>query len=258
MYFKGAFGNLLTTLLTALKWVAMNERTGQILEAAVQEFIETGEPVSSGWLYSQYDFGIKPAMIRLELDGLEEGGYLQQPYHSAGRIPTDTGYEFYAARALAADLNREMRSAFAKLLARRAYNDLLQELSSELGLLSVVVDSMNDQVHKVGLEALVSHLNWENRDEIRSVIRDFETVDERLLSQVARLTQATQKEKDKAPEGPQVFIGKKSPVTQSENLSVISGTYQVGDTTVSIFAIGPKRMDYKKTIHIFRNLWVIF
>src|SRR5580700_8422643 len=80
----------------------MNERTSQILEAAIQEFIDSGEPVSSGRLYEQYDFGIKPAMIRLELDALEEEGYLQQPYHSAGRIPTDRGYEFYAARALAA------------------------------------------------------------------------------------------------------------------------------------------------------------
>lgn len=53
---------------------------------------------------------------------------------------------------------------------------------------------------------------------------------------------------------PQVFIGKKSPVTESENLSVIGGSYRVGDTMISIFAIGPKRMDYKKTIRIFRGL----
>ena len=54
--------------------------------------------------------------------------------------------------------------------------------------------------------------------------------------------------------GPQVFIGKKSPVTKSENLSVIGGNYRVGDAMVSIFAIGPKRMDYKKTIRVFRSL----
>jgi transcriptional regulator of heat shock response len=53
---------------------------------------------------------------------------------------------------------------------------------------------------------------------------------------------------------PQVFIGKKSPVTDSDTLSVIGGNYRVGDTTISIFAIGPKRMDYKKTIRIFRSL----
>ena len=48
----------------------MTERTEQILEAAIQEFIAAGEPVSSGLLFQKYEFGIKPAMIRLELDAL--------------------------------------------------------------------------------------------------------------------------------------------------------------------------------------------
>ena len=78
----------------------MNERTAQILEAAIQGFINTGEPVSSGWLFDHYDFGIKPAMIRLELDKLEDDGYLEQPHHSAGRVPTDVGYEFFAKQLL--------------------------------------------------------------------------------------------------------------------------------------------------------------
>ncbi len=54
--------------------------------------------------------------------------------------------------------------------------------------------------------------------------------------------------------GPQIFIGKKSPLTSSDNLSVVGGNYQIGDATISIFAIGPKRMDYKKVIRIFKNL----
>jgi len=228
----------------------MNERTSQILEAAIQEFIDTGEPVSSGRLYEQYDFGIKPAMIRLELDALEEGGYLQQPYHSAGRIPTDRGYEFYAANVLA---SRQIAASHATglamrdLLERHAYADLISQLSSQLGLLSVALDLQADEVYKTGLEALFENLNFENRDEVRSVIRDFEAVD-------GRLPKAMEKMSETAKDGPQVFIGKKSPVTESENLSVIGGNYRVGDTTISIFAIGPKRMDYKKTIKIFRSL----
>ena len=54
--------------------------------------------------------------------------------------------------------------------------------------------------------------------------------------------------------GPQIFIGKKSPLTTSDDLSVVGGNYQIGDATISIFAIGPKRMDYKKVIRIFKNL----
>ncbi len=225
----------------------MNDRKGDILEAVIQEFIATGEPVSSGWLYDNYDFGIKPAMIRLELDALEEEGFLAQPHHSAGRIPTDVGYEFFATRAMTAA--RDSREAapreysLRELLEERAWPDLLERFSSELGLLGVAADLAHDMVWKAGLEQLVSRLDWEDHAGIRSVIHDFEEVDGRVSRAASKMS-----------EGPNVFIGKKSPVTRSENLSVIGGNYHVGDMTISIFAIGPKRMDYKKTIRIFKNL----
>jgi transcriptional regulator of heat shock response len=260
----------------------MNDRASQILEAVIQEFIDTGEPVSSGSLYNKYDFGIKPAMIRLELDALEDGGYLEQPYHSAGRIPTDRGYEFYATRALAAttqagrvadrsadpaDAERHQLAsrqiaaahrtgtALRDLLERRKYADLLAQLSSELGLLSVAMDMAADEVYKTGLEALFENLNFQDRDEMRSVIRDFEAIDERLPRASEKMIDANKVGANGAgSNGPQVFIGKKSPVTDSDNLSVIGGNYRVGNTVISIFAIGPKRMDYKKTIRVFRSL----
>jgi transcriptional regulator of heat shock response len=103
-----------------------------------------------------------------------------------------------------------------------------------------------DAVYKAGLEALVNSLDWENRNGIRSVIHDFEGVDERLPRAVHKI--------GAAGEAPKVFIGKKSPLTRSENLSVIGGNYRVDGETISIFAIGPKRMDYKKVIRIFKSL----
>jgi transcriptional regulator of heat shock response len=211
-------------------------------------------------------------MIRLELDALEAAGFLEQPYHSAGRVPSDRGYEFFAAGALAAadramqavEANARARArreaetndAFARFFEQRAWPELLNELSSELGLLGVAADMMNHEVYKVGLESLVDHLNWENRDEIRSVIRDFEEVEERMPEAAEKVGGPKG-----AVTGPQVFIGKKSPVTRSENLSVVCGNYKIGggsgdtgDTIISIFAIGPKRMDYRRTIRIFTNL----
>lgn len=230
----------------------MTDRTAQILEAAIQEFINTGDPVSSGLLYDRYEFGIKPAMIRLELDELEDGGYLEQPHHSAGRVPTNAGYEFFAKRMLGmapTTGERVSASSSAKqndlhlLLKEQAWPDLLNELSAQLGLLSVAADLARESVYKAGLQHLIDNLDWQDQSGIRSVIRDFEEVDERAPRAA-----------EKMGIGPQIFIGKKSPVTSSDNLSVVGGNYQIGDATISIFAIGPKRMDYKKVIHIFKNL----
>jgi len=227
----------------------MNDRSANILEAVIQEFIDSGEPVSSGYLYDRYQFGIKPAMIRLELDALEEQGFLEQPHHSAGRVPTDTGYEFFAARMLtnAAQAHRahstRSEPTLRELLDEQAWPDALARLSSELGLLGVAADLAHDMIYKAGLEQLINNLDWHDHAGIRSVIHDFEGVDERLPRAA-----------EKMGAGPNVFIGKKSPVTKSENLSVVCGNFDVGGATISIFAIGPKRMDYKKTIRIFKNL----
>jgi transcriptional regulator of heat shock response len=225
----------------------MTERTSLILESLIQEYINTGEPVSSGLLYDRYDFGIKPAMIRLELDELEEMGYLAQPHHSAGRVPTDRGYEFFASRLLEAAqaANTARRNDVHRMAAEHALSEFSSELSAQLGLLSICADLTREAVYKAGLQHLIDHLDWQDASGIRSVIRDFEEVDDRIARAAAKMA---------AAEGPQVFIGKKSPVTTSENLSVIGGNYRIGDAEVSIFAIGPKRMDYKKVIRIFRNI----
>jgi transcriptional regulator of heat shock response len=227
----------------------MTDRTAQILEAAIQEYINTGDPVSSGLLYDRYDFGIKPAMIRLELDELEEQGYLEQPHHSAGRVPTNAGYEFYAKRMLGMNVPSATGATAAKqndlhlMLQEQAWPDLLNELSAQLGLLSVAADLARESVYKAGLQHLIDHLDWQDQSGIRSVIRDFEEVDERAPRAAGKMGL-----------GPQIFIGKKSPLTSSDNLSVVGGNFQIGDETISIFAIGPKRMDYKKVIRIFKNL----
>lgn len=227
----------------------MNDRAAHILEAAIQSFIDTGEPVSSGWLFDHYDFGIRPAMIRLELDALEDAGYLGQPHHSAGRVPTDAGYEFFVKRLMGSTPGLR-EPTLNELFDERAWPDLLERLSAELGLLSVVADRTRDMVYKAGLEALVERLEFDDREALRSVIHDFEMMDERAPRAAERMgLVGTGTGGD-----PRVFIGKKSPVTKSEGLSVICGNYRAGNTTVSIFAIGPKRMDYKKVIRIFKGL----
>jgi len=222
----------------------MDQRGEAILDAVIEEFISTGEPVSSGSLYEDYDFGIKPAMIRLELEALEEQGLLEQPHHSAGRVPTDKGYEFFAERALGVNASRAGTHDLKDLFEKRAWQDLLFEFSSELGLLGVIADFQNDTIYKMGLENLVENLDcWEDPSQISAVIRDFEAMDNCLPAAIKKMGNDLN-----------VFIGKKSPVTKSDNLSVVGGNYAVRGGTISIFAIGPKRMDYKKTIRILKNL----
>jgi len=74
------------------------ERSFKILEAIIDEYIKTGEPIGSKLLAQRLDFPVSPATIRNEMASLEQQGYLDHPHTSAGRIPTIKGYKLYIER----------------------------------------------------------------------------------------------------------------------------------------------------------------
>ncbi|MGC7870123.1 heat-inducible transcriptional repressor HrcA [Desulfosporosinus sp. SYSU MS00001] len=73
----------------------MDERKRKILRAIVQDYIATAEPVGSRTIARKFDLGVSPATIRNEMADLEELGFIEQPYTSAGRIPSDAGYRYF-------------------------------------------------------------------------------------------------------------------------------------------------------------------
>lgn len=75
--------------------MSLDERKSKILEAIILDYISTAEPVGSRTISKKYDLSISPATIRNEMSDLEEMGYIEQPYTSAGRMPSDQGYRYY-------------------------------------------------------------------------------------------------------------------------------------------------------------------
>lgn len=79
----------------------LDERKRLILQAIIDDYISTAEPVGSRTIARKYDLGISPATIRNEMADLELSGYLEQPHTSSGRIPSVKGYRFYVDCLLA-------------------------------------------------------------------------------------------------------------------------------------------------------------
>ncbi|MEG1287662.1 MAG: heat-inducible transcriptional repressor HrcA [Clostridium sp.] len=75
--------------------MAIDERKIKVLQAIINDYIMTGEPVGSRTIAKKYDLGVGSATIRNEMADLEELGYLEQPHTSAGRIPSSKGYRLY-------------------------------------------------------------------------------------------------------------------------------------------------------------------
>jgi heat-inducible transcriptional repressor len=80
--------------------ILLNDRKKQILQAVIEEYINTAEPVSSGTLVEKYGLDFSSATIRNEMAELEKEGYLEKPHTSAGRIPSVKGYRFYVDELL--------------------------------------------------------------------------------------------------------------------------------------------------------------
>lgn len=73
----------------------LDGRKKQILKVVTDDYISSAEPVGSRTIARRYDLGLSPATIRNEMADLEEGGYLEQPHTSAGRVPSEKGYRYY-------------------------------------------------------------------------------------------------------------------------------------------------------------------
>ena len=73
----------------------LDKRKKEILQAVIDEYINTAEPVSSATLVKKYGLNYSSATVRNELAELEDIGYLDKPHTSAGRVPSEKGYRFY-------------------------------------------------------------------------------------------------------------------------------------------------------------------
>lgn len=73
----------------------LTERKLKILQAIINDYVQTAEPVGSRTLSRKLDMSVSPATIRNEMSDLEEMGYLTHPHTSAGRVPSDKAYRLY-------------------------------------------------------------------------------------------------------------------------------------------------------------------
>lgn len=81
----------------------MDERKKKILQAVIDEYVNTAEPVSSSALVEKYGLNYSSATVRNELADLEKNGYLDKTHTSSGRVPSEKGYRFYVDELIKED-----------------------------------------------------------------------------------------------------------------------------------------------------------
>jgi heat-inducible transcriptional repressor len=80
--------------------VELTQRQQEILRRVVEEFVASGHPVGSKTIVDKGGLDAGPSTVRAEFAELESLGLLTHPHTSAGRVPTEQGYRYYAHELL--------------------------------------------------------------------------------------------------------------------------------------------------------------
>lgn len=117
----------------------LSSRKKKILQAIIDDYIVTAEPVGSSHILKSHNLGISSATVRNEMASLEEAGYLEKPHTSAGRVPSYLGYRVYVDELmneyrLSVNEINQITSAF-----RQRYAELsktIESISNAISLLT--------------------------------------------------------------------------------------------------------------------------
>jgi heat-inducible transcriptional repressor len=111
----------------------LTERQQRILNHVVAAYLESGKPVGSATVAEDPEFEWGPSTVRAELAALEREGFLGHPHTSAGRVPTESGYRFYADALVSAEARPGPASGLLDLSQmRREVEDALRETAVTL------------------------------------------------------------------------------------------------------------------------------
>jgi heat-inducible transcriptional repressor len=123
--------------------VELTARQRTILRGVVEAYVASRQPVGSHALVERTGLDVSTSTVRGELAELERRGLLTHPHTSAGRVPTERGYRYYADRLLErlepqpAGFPLDLTTARDEVdSALRATTEMLSELTRLLALVS--------------------------------------------------------------------------------------------------------------------------
>ncbi len=217
----------------------MDTRQECILRAIVEEYVRTAEPVGSKFLAFTSGLGVSPATIRNDMATLEEEGYVRAPHTSAGRIPTEKGYEYYLRfvepkheRSGESRLRSAVEDADSDEMAIKTLAKTLVDLSGETAIVAFDPHSS----YYIGVSNLFQKPDFQDL----AVVQSLSALVDRFDEVLAQIFEAVSRE-------PQVMIGRGNPF--GRDMAAIVVKYRLPNHRVGVLGlVGPLRMDYGKNL----------
>ncbi|MFH1253456.1 MAG: hypothetical protein V1664_03960 [Candidatus Uhrbacteria bacterium] len=220
----------------------MEPRRERILRVIIEEYVRTAEPVGSKYLCERCGFEVSPATMRNEMVLLEEEGYLRSPHTSAGRVPTEKGYEFYLRHFVQTNQGEKVENKLRQAIAKADGDD---------STLKLMAKTLVDLSGETAIVAFGPHRSYYTGVANLFQKPDFHDLEmlQNLSSMVDRFDEVAAQIFDRVSVEPQVMIGKENPF--GDDMTAILVKYQLPNKTVGFLGLlGPLRMDYKKNLSL--------
>lgn len=118
----------------------LTARQELILSVVVRDHLKHGRPVGSKAVAESGEVEWGPSTIRAELAALEAAGFLTHPHTSAGRVPTESGYRYYAESLIASGELPSARTASLELSElRREIDETMRTTTAALAQVTDLV-----------------------------------------------------------------------------------------------------------------------
>lgn len=116
----------------------LTQRAAQVLADVVETYGTAGEPVGSKTLVDSGKYQLSGASIRNVMQDLEGAGLLKSPHTSAGRIPTEQGFRYYAQNLVQVGEPSEKlkKDLAAQLSPSKSLTTVMKDLSSAVSQLT--------------------------------------------------------------------------------------------------------------------------
>ncbi len=134
------------------------ERQLKVLQAIVEDYVHSREPVGSKALIERHNMKVSSATVRNDMASLENEGLITAPHASAGRIPTNKGYRLFVDQIAAVKpLSNVQKDAIERFLD--SADDVEQMMERTVRLLSQLTHQVAIAQYPTVSEPILRHLD---------------------------------------------------------------------------------------------------
>lgn len=150
----------------------LDDRKMRVLHAIINSYIISAEPIGSRTISKKYDLGVSSATIRNEMSDLEDLGYLNKPYTSAGRVPSDKAYRLYVdtlMKSLQNKIDHKKKDEMKKILLKEV-GEIDQLIQNSAKILSKITNYTAVAVAPQLRKSVLKHLYLIPVDETKILV----------------------------------------------------------------------------------------